>query len=257
MSDITGIQKPFLARISEYSDIVLAITVVAILGILVLPLPPMLLDFLLAFNITLSIVILLVTMYLTRPLDFSVFPSMLLIITLFRLALNVASTRLILGQAYAGEVISSFGNFVVGGNYVVGFIIFAILVIIQFVVITKGAGRIAEVAARFTLDAMPGKQMAIDADLNAGLISENDARKRLRRYGWRFQICPRRRHCQYSYYSYKCHWWHLDRRSPKGNAGHRSFNSIYSAYYRRWPCHSDSSPDYIDFRRYCCDSRGV
>jgi flagellar biosynthesis protein FlhA len=178
MTDITKIDKPLLAKLTEYSDIVLAITVVAILGILVLPLPARLLDFMLAFNITLSMVILLVTMYLTKPLDFSVFPGMLLIITLFRLALNVASTRLILGQAYAGEVIAAFGNFVVGGNYVVGFIIFSILVIIQFVVITKGSGRIAEVAARFTLDAMPGKQMAIDADLNAGLITEEDARKR-------------------------------------------------------------------------------
>jgi flagellar biosynthesis protein FlhA len=178
MADITKIDKSPLARLTEHSDIALAIAVIAILAILVLPLPPALLDFMLAFNITLSLIILLVTMYLTKPLDFSVFPGMLLIITLFRLALNVATTRLILGQAYAGEVIASFGNFVVGGNYVVGFIIFAILVIIQFVVITKGAGRIAEVAARFTLDAMPGKQMAIDADLNAGLLTEEDARKR-------------------------------------------------------------------------------
>jgi flagellar biosynthesis protein FlhA len=178
VADITKIDRSPLARLTEHSDIALAVAVIAILAILVLPLPPRLLDFMLAFNITLSLIILLVTMYLTKPLDFSVFPGMLLIITLFRLALNVATTRLILGQAYAGEVIASFGNFVVGGNYVVGFIIFAILVIIQFVVITKGAGRIAEVAARFTLDAMPGKQMAIDADLNAGLLTEEDARKR-------------------------------------------------------------------------------
>jgi len=178
MTDLTDANKSVLNRLTEYSDIVLAVTVVVILAILVLPIPPQFLDFMLAFNITLSLVILLVTMYITRPLDLSVFPSMLLIITLFRLSLNVASTRLILGKAYAGEVIASFGNFVVGGNYVVGFIIFAILVIIQFVVITKGATRIAEVAARFTLDAMPGKQMAIDADLNAGLLTEDDARKR-------------------------------------------------------------------------------
>jgi flagellar biosynthesis protein FlhA len=178
MADITKTDKSPLTALTEHSDIALAVAVIAILAILVLPLPPRLLDFMLAFNITLSLIILLVTMYLTKPLDFSVFPGMLLIITLFRLALNVATTRLILGQAYAGEVIASFGNFVVGGNYVVGFIIFAILVIIQFVVITKGAGRIAEVAARFTLDAMPGKQMAIDADLNAGLLTEEDARKR-------------------------------------------------------------------------------
>ncbi|NLI16937.1 MAG: flagellar biosynthesis protein FlhA [candidate division Zixibacteria bacterium] len=178
MADITKTSKSPLTALTEHSDILLALAVIAILAILVLPLPTRLLDFMLAFNITLSLIILLVTMYLTKPLDFSVFPGMLLIITLFRLALNVATTRLILGQAYAGEVISSFGNFVVGGNYIVGFIIFAILVIIQFVVITKGAGRIAEVAARFTLDAMPGKQMAIDADLNAGLLTEDDARKR-------------------------------------------------------------------------------
>ena len=178
MDDLTNQNKPVLTRLTDYSDIVLALTVVAILGILVLPIPPRLLDFMLALNITLSLVILLVTMYITRPLDMSVFPGMLLIVTLFRLSLNVASTRLILGQGYAGDVIASFGNFVVGGNYVVGFIVFAILVIIQFVVITKGAGRIAEVGARFTLDAMPGKQMAIDADLNAGLIAEDDARQR-------------------------------------------------------------------------------
>jgi flagellar biosynthesis protein FlhA len=171
-------QQPFLTRLTRHADIVLAGFIIAIIGILVLPLPPTVLDFLLAFNITLSLVILLVTMYINKPLELSVFPGLLLILTLFRLSLNVASTRLILGSAYAGEVIDSFGNFVVGGNYVVGFIIFAILVIIQFVVITKGAGRIAEVAARFTLDAMPGKQMAIDADLNAGLITEDEARAR-------------------------------------------------------------------------------
>jgi len=151
---------------------------IGIIGILVIPIPTALLDFALAFNITFSLVVLLTTLYVTRPLDLSVFPGMLLIVTLMRLALNVASTRLILGQAYAGEVINSFGNFVVQGNYVVGFIVFVILVIIQFVVITKGAGRISEVAARFTLDAMPGKQMAIDADLNAGIISEEEAKQR-------------------------------------------------------------------------------
>ncbi len=176
--DMVPDNTPFLVKITKHADIVLAVMIVFIIGILVLPLPPTILDFLLAFNIALSLVVLLVTMYITKPLELSVFPGMLLILTLFRLSLNVASTRLILGTAYAGEVISSFGNFVVGGNYVVGFIIFAILVIIQFVVITKGAGRVAEVAARFTLDAMPGKQMAIDADLNAGLISEDDARNR-------------------------------------------------------------------------------
>ncbi len=160
------------------ADIMLAVGVIGIIGVLVIPIPPQLLDFLLAFNIAFSLVVLLASLYVTAPLELSVFPGMLLIVTLFRLSLNVASTRLILADGYAGDVISSFGGFVVRGNYVVGFIIFLILVVIQFVVITKGAGRISEVAARFTLDAMPGKQMAIDADLNAGLIGDDDARKR-------------------------------------------------------------------------------
>jgi len=171
-------QSGFLKALTRRSDIVLAFGVICIITFLVIPLPPGLLDFALAFNITFSLVVLLTTLYITRPLDLSVFPGMLLIITLMRLSLNVASTRLILGQGYAGEVINSFGHFVVQGNYVVGFIVFVILVIIQFVVITKGAGRISEVAARFTLDAMPGKQMAIDADLNAGIITDNEARTR-------------------------------------------------------------------------------
>jgi flagellar biosynthesis protein FlhA len=171
-------QTGLLKAISNRSDVLLAFGVIGIISVLVIPLPPGLLDFALAFNITFSLVVLLTTLYITRPLDLSVFPGMLLIITLMRLALNVASTRLILGEAYAGEVINSFGNFVVQGNYVVGFIIFVILVIIQFVVITKGAGRISEVAARFTLDAMPGKQMAIDADLNAGIITDTEAKER-------------------------------------------------------------------------------
>jgi len=150
---------------------------------MIIPLPPVMLDFLLALNITLSITILLIAMYALRPLDFSIFPSLLLVTTLFRLSLNVASTRLILlhgneGLSAAGKVIKSFGHFVVGGDYVVGMIVFIILVIVNFVVITKGATRIAEVAARFTLDAMPGKQMSIDADLNAGIIDEEEAKER-------------------------------------------------------------------------------
>ncbi|MCL0107290.1 FHIPEP family type III secretion protein [Thermodesulfovibrionales bacterium] len=148
----------------------------------------MLLDILLSFSITLSMLIILVASYIKRPLDFSAFPSILLIATLFRLALNIASTRLILmrghtGIGAAGEVIRSFGEFVIGGNFVVGFIIFMILVIINFVAITKGAGRIAEVSARFTLDALPGKQMSIDADLNAGLIDEKTAKTRREEIG--------------------------------------------------------------------------
>ena len=167
----------------EQSELIMAVGVVAILLVMVMPLPPLLLDILLSFSITVSLLVLLTSLSITHPLEFSTFPSVLLLTTLFRLSLNVASTRLILlhgneGTSAAGVVIRSFGNFVVGGNYLVGFIIFVILVIINFVVITKGSGRIAEVAARFTLDAMPGKQMSIDADLNAGLIDEQEARKR-------------------------------------------------------------------------------
>src|SRR4051795_2755255 len=145
---------------------------------MVVPLPTLMLDMLLATNITLAVLILLVCLYVQRPLDFAIFPSLLLIATLFRLALNVSAARLVLLHGDAGKVIASFGHFVVGGSLVVGMIIFMILIVIQFVVITNGAGRVAEVAARFTLDAMPGKQMAIDADLNAGLIDDAEARRR-------------------------------------------------------------------------------
>ena len=171
-------KQNILGTLAARSDVILALAVIGIITVLIIPIPPAMLDFALAFNITFSLVVLLSALYVVKPLDLSVFPGMLLIVTLMRLSLNVASTRLILGEAYAGEVINSFGNFVVQGNYVVGFIVFVILVIIQFVVITKGAGRISEVAARFTLDAMPGKQMAIDADLNAGIINEAEARDR-------------------------------------------------------------------------------
>ena len=179
----TGLVKRLSLASAGVADVGLAVGVVAILLVMILPVPTPLLDLLLTFNVTFGIIVLLTAMYILKPLDFSVFPSLLLILTLYRLSLNVASTRLILlrgseGEAAAGQVIKAFGSFVVGGNYVVGIIVFAILVIINFVVITKGATRIAEVAARFTLDAMPGKQMAIDADLNAGLIDEGQARAR-------------------------------------------------------------------------------
>lgn len=160
------------------AEVGLAVAVVFIIALLVLPLPPALLDLFLALSIALSLVILLVALYTVNPLDFSSFPALLLLLTLFRLSLNVASTRLILSEGSAGSVIEAFGQFVVGGNYAVGVILFLILVGINFIVITKGAGRVAEVAARFTLDAMPGKQMAIDADLNAGLIDDSEARRR-------------------------------------------------------------------------------
>jgi flagellar biosynthesis protein FlhA len=168
---------------AHYGDALLPIGVVGMLLLMLLPLPPFLLDLFLSFSMTLAILILLVTMHAGRPAEFSVFPSVVLLTTLFRLALNIASTRAILmhgnqGPAAAGEVIRVFGEFVVGGNYAVGIVVFSILVIINFVVITKGATRIAEVAARFTLDAMPGRQMSIDADLNAGTIDETEARKR-------------------------------------------------------------------------------
>lgn len=159
------------------------ILVIVMLSMMILPIPPLGLDLLFTFNIALSLIVLLVTVYAMRPLDFSAFPTVLLVATMLRLSLNIASTRVVLleghtGTAAAGEVIESFGEFVIGGNYAVGLVVFAILVIINFVVVTKGAGRVSEVSARFTLDAMPGKQMAIDADLNAGLINQDDARTR-------------------------------------------------------------------------------
>ena len=154
------------------------VAVVAVVVMLVVPLPPLLLDMLIAANITGAMLILMTAMFVRRPLDFSVFPSLILVATLFRLALNVSATRLVLLDGYAGKVIDTFGHFVIGGSLIVGIIVFAILVVIQFVVITNGAGRVAEVGARFTLDAMPGKQMAIDADLNSGLIDDDEARRR-------------------------------------------------------------------------------
>jgi flagellar biosynthesis protein FlhA len=167
-----------MSKFLKNSDIIFAFGIIFILGLMIIPLPPFFLDFLLAINISLAVLILIVALYINSPLDISVFPGLLLVLTIFRLSLNISSTRLILLDGYAGKVIETFGNFVVGGSYVVGFIIFLILLIIQFIVIVKGSGRISEVAARFTLDAMPGKQMAIDADLNSGLINESDARKR-------------------------------------------------------------------------------
>ena len=172
-----------LENLQKRSDFLLAAGIMVILGLMIIPVPPIVMDMSLSFSITFAIVVILVSSYIARPLDFSVFPSVLLIATLLRLSLNIASTRLILthgdtGTQAAGKVIQSFGEFVIGGNFVVGFVVFMILVIINFVVITKGSGRIAEVSARFTLDAMPGKQMSIDADLNAGLVDETEARRR-------------------------------------------------------------------------------
>ena len=170
-------------QIRDKGDVIIAFSVVFVILIMLIPLNPFLADMFLTVSISVSLLILFIGMYIRRPLDFSVFPSVLLITTLFRLSLNIASTRLILlhgdeGPQAAGKLIKAFGTFIVGGNYVVGCVVFLILIIINFVVITKGAGRVAEVAARFTLDAMPGKQMSIDADLNAGLIDDVAARKR-------------------------------------------------------------------------------
>jgi flagellar biosynthesis protein FlhA len=163
---------------SRLGQIGVPAAIISIVVMMIVPLPTLLLDMLIVVNIAGALMILLVSLYVTKPLDFAVFPSLLLIATMFRLALNVSATRLVLLHGYAGNVIDSFGHFVVGGSIVVGLVIFLILIIIQFVVITNGAGRVAEVAARFTLDAMPGKQMAIDADLNSGLIDEDTARAR-------------------------------------------------------------------------------
>src|SRR5437588_669876 len=191
MTDVTAAQSGgfslpgigSLGDLAKRGDLALAVGVLTILMVLILPLPAILLDFSLAISIILSVLILMTALFIHTPLEFSSFPTVLLISTMLRLALNLASTRLILargheGTAAAGHVIEAFGNFVMSGNFVIGIIVFTILVIVNFVVITKGSGRIAEVAARFNLDAMPGKQMAIDADLSAGLINEQDARAR-------------------------------------------------------------------------------
>ncbi len=173
-------QGSVLNRIIANTDIIVPLGIICVVMMMIIPIPKQLLDVILTFNISFAIVILLVSMFTLTPLEFSVLPSLLLITTMFRLSMNISATRLILGEADAGEVIHAFGSFVVKGDLVVGFVIFLILVVVQFIVITKGAERVSEVAARFTLDAMPGKQMAIDADLNAGIIEENEARQRRR-----------------------------------------------------------------------------
>lgn len=175
---VATFRQNVLPLITKNPDLILAFGIILILALLLIPLPPFMLDFLLAVNIAVSILIILVSIYLKSPLELASFPTILLITTLYRLGLNVASTRLILSDGHAGDIINAFGQFVIGGNYVVGVIIFIILLVINFVVIIKGSSRIAEVSARFTLDALPGKQMSIDADLNAGFIDEQTARKR-------------------------------------------------------------------------------
>src|SRR5690348_1360998 len=179
--DLSGLRK--IGDLLRRGDITLALGVLTILVVLILPLPPIVLDLFLAVSITLSVLILMTSLFIQAPLEFSAFPTVLLISTMLRLSLNLASTRLILshgheGTSAAGHVIEAFGNFVMSGNFVIGIIVFVILVIVNFVVITKGSGRIAEVAARFHLDAMPGKQMAIDAELSTGAIDDKEARRR-------------------------------------------------------------------------------
>lgn len=178
----TGLKAP-LFSLAQLPDLAVPLAVLGIVMAMIMPLPAFLLDVLISANITISVVVLLVSMYITRPVEFSIFPTALLLLTLFRLALNISSSRLILlngnsGTSAAGDVIEAFGNFVVGGNYIIGVVIFLVLIAIQYVVINHGAVRISEVTARFTLDAMPGKQMSIDSDLNSGLIDEADARNR-------------------------------------------------------------------------------
>src|SRR6266496_4460268 len=170
-----------IARLFRNGDLLLTFGLLGTILLMILPVTPFLLDGFLSMSIAISLLVLLVILYVKQPADFTGFPTLLLFVTLFRLSLNIASTRLILLDGYAGHIIETFGNFVVRGNYVVGLVVFFILVVINFVVITKGAGRIAEVAARFTLDAMPGKQMAIDAELSAGVINEAEARERRRK----------------------------------------------------------------------------
>ncbi|BDQ28202.1 hypothetical protein ASB7_00390 [Helicobacter ailurogastricus] len=173
---------PFLRQLTQSKDLTVVAFVIAILAIIIVPLPPFLLDFLLTISIALSVLIILIGLYITKPTDFSAFPTLLLIVTLYRLALNVATTRMILTQGYKGpsavsDIISAFGEFTVSGNYVIGTIIFSILVLVNLLVVTNGSTRVTEVRARFALDAMPGKQMAIDADLNSGLIDNEEAKK--------------------------------------------------------------------------------
>src|SRR5919199_1120544 len=167
-----------MQRVMKHTDLVAAGAVVLVVVMMIIPLPPALIDLAITLNISCALAIVTATLYLPKALDFSAFPSLLLLTTLFRLAINVSVTRLVLLHGDAGHVVQAFGTFVVGGNVVVGLVVFLILVVIQFVVITNGAGRVAEVGARFTLDAMPGKQMAIDADLNTGQITDEEARRR-------------------------------------------------------------------------------
>ncbi len=270
MTDVTAGQDlgrfkfPSLAEVSALlrrGDVALAVGVLTILVVLILPLPPLLLDFALAISIIFAVLILMTSLFITAPLEFSTFPTVLLIATMLRLSLNLASTRLILahgheGTGAAGHVIEAFGNFVMAGNFVIGIIVFTILVIVNFIVITKGSGRIAEVAARFNLDAMPGKQMAIDADLSAGLIDEKEARRRrkqledesafYRRHGRRFEIRARRRHRRPPGGLHQHHRRHDHRHRPTGHQLRRSRHELHRAHRRRRPGDAGAGADRVD-----------
>jgi flagellar biosynthesis protein FlhA len=238
---------------------------IVILMMVVVPLPPFALDVFFTFNIALSLVVLLATVYSERPLDFAVFPTVLLVTTLLRLALNVASTRVVLlhghaGPDAAGKVIEAFGHFVVGGNYAVGLVVFAILTIINFVVVTKGAGRVSEVSARFTLDAMPGKQMAIDADLNAGVIDQAEAKRRPRRggpgsrllrlHGRRQQVRARRRHRRHSDPVHQHARRHRHRHPATRPAAGRGGPVLHAADHRRRPGGATAGAAAVHRRRH-------
>ena len=262
--------SPSTARRATY--LLAPAAVISIVGLMIVPLPPLLLDLLLSIDIALAVVLLLTAIYVKEPIEFSVFPSLLLLLTLLRLALNVAGTRLILlhgaeGIDAAGHVIMSFGQFVVGGNFIVGVVVFLVLIAIQFVVINHGAVRISEVTARFTLDAMPGKQMAIDADLNAGLIDEREARTRrethppggglLRRDGRRHPLHPARRAGRVAHH----------RRQHRGRARHRRHAArhgsaarrpdLHHSDHRRRAGHGDSGAAGVDGRRLDHDSCSI
>ena len=240
------------------------VAVMAIVIALITPMPGFLLDFLIVIDIMLSVIVMMVAVYIRRPVDFSVFPTMLLLLTLYRLALNISSARLILlngntGTSAAGHVIEAFGNFVVGGNYIIGTVIFLVLIAIQYVVINHGAVRISEVTARFTLDALPGKQMSIDADLNSGLIDETEARARrkqsgrrsriLRSHGRRLALHPARRRRQHPDHQHQHHRRIPDRRPPARHGAAARAPDLYRPHHRRRPGHGDSGADDFRLRR--------
>ena len=252
-------------RFRGKGDIALAAGVVLILGLMLIPLPTIILDLMLSFSISLSFLVLLTSMFMISPLEFSIFPTLLLVTTLLRLGLNVASTRLILlngdkGASAAGEIIQSFAEFVVGGSYVVGAVIFLILFILNKVVITSGTTRIAEVAARFTLDAMPGKQMAIEADLNSGLITEEEAvqqRKNIRReadfYGamdGAGKFVQGERDCRHVHYFHQYHWRGNHRCCAVRHEFSRRFANLCPADHRRRLGFHNSFHHYFGFSRY-------